>query len=761
MKKRRLLLALLTAACMLTAVPALAAEDMTVAELDEGTEWLAGSAVEELPDREELFAGYVLRAFDMAEESVGTYAGAARPRLNPTEQYIYDGFRTGITQVAAGELSSTVLSVNKDSGFVTVTAADLNDGETLLDDAGKVTAAAATALQTKFHKAVDINKLLNALVGDHPYELYWYDKTANTTQASFQVKYKTNSAELILTQYTWKLPVSSDFRAATLYEADTAKTGATKTALENAQAIVTANAGKTDYEKLVAYRDKICELVEYDFDAMSAENSGDGSKLAWQIISVFDGDPNTKAVCEGYGRAFQYLCDRSVFSGTVECYSVIGTAKLGAKAEPDTGGHLWNVVAMDGKNYLVDVTNSDGEAVGKDGTSLFLAGATAEAGDETTYRVSTPYGDMYYAYYAQMKDLYCDGYLALSATAYAPPAEVSYPVLAPSNKWYKSKARRDSITKIEFVDSYTPDGTENEVWNADAGNTGAIKGYRKGTEVIVAGDGSGGIKLSADASFMFGNDNEFTSMRRFTKLTALDISLLDTSAVTDMRGMFYGCSALEQLDLSDWNTEQVKNMSRLFYGCTALKRVNLNGWNTSNVTDMGSLFYNCASLTALDLSHFDIGKLKVLGCLFYGCTSLESLNLSGWDTSAVTAMSSLFAGCSSLTTLDLSGFNTANVVMMNYMFSNCEALTKIYVSDGWSVKKVTSGLRMFLGCKSLKGDMEYTVKETDQEYATAVGGYLTWKSAPTGGTEGTTPTSPEGEATPEGSAGSIPDGGAG
>lgn len=340
-----------------------------------------------------------------------------------------------------------------------------------------------------------------------------------------------------------------------------------------------------------------------------------------------------------------------------------------------------------------------------------------------------------------------------------PPA-VSYPVLAGSDKWYKSKARRDSITKISFVDSYTPDGTENEVWNADAGNMGAIKGYRKGTEIIVAGDGSGGIKLNANAAFLFGNDNERTTMRRFTKLTSLDISVLDTSEVTDMRGMFYGCSALETLDLSGWDTAKVTNMSRMFYGCTALKNLNLSGWSTANVTDMGSMFYECASLTALDLSHFDIGKLKVLGCLFYGCSSLETLNLSGWDTTEITAMGSLFAGCTSLTELDLSGFNTANVVMMNYMFSSCEKLRTIYVSDGWSVKKVSSSLRMFLGCKSLKGDMEYTIKETDKEYATAKDGYLTWKEAPAGGsgsgTESTTPDTPQtGDTTPDATEGAA------
>ena len=57
------------------------------------------------------------------------------------------------------------------------------------------------------------------------------------------------------------------------------------------------------------------------------------------------------AVCEGYSKAFQYLCDLSSFKDKVECHSVSGVT---------SGPHMWNVVAMeDGYNYLVDVTNCD------------------------------------------------------------------------------------------------------------------------------------------------------------------------------------------------------------------------------------------------------------------------------------------------------------------------------------------------------------------------------------------------------------------
>ena len=136
-------------------------------------------------------------------------------------------------------------------------------------------------------------------------------------------------------------------------------------AVAKAQAIVNQCAGLSDEEKLRAYKDEICALTEYNFDVLAGGvRYGD----PWQLIYVFDEDPSTKVVCEGYAKAFQYLCDLSTFQEDTTCYTVVG--------DMNGGAHMWNVVRMgDGKSYLVDVTNCDTGMAGHP-DKLFLAGGT-------------------------------------------------------------------------------------------------------------------------------------------------------------------------------------------------------------------------------------------------------------------------------------------------------------------------------------------------------------------------------------------------
>ncbi|EAD5995818.1 BspA family leucine-rich repeat surface protein, partial [Listeria monocytogenes] len=60
-----------------------------------------------------------------------------------------------------------------------------------------------------------------------------------------------------------------------------------------------------------------------------------------------------------------------------------------------------------------------------------------------------------------------------------------------------------------------------------------------------------------------------------SNLTELDLSGLDTSAVTTMRDMFYSCSALEELDVSHFDTSSVTNMSYLFYDNEKLEKLDV------------------------------------------------------------------------------------------------------------------------------------------------------------------------------------------
>ena len=154
----------------------------------------------------------------------------------------------------------------------------------------------------------------------------------------------------------------------------------------------------------------------------------------------------------------------------------------------------------------------------------------------------------------------------------------------------------------------------------------------------------------------------------FANLTIIEgIKNLNTSNVTDMSGMFEGCSSLTSLDLSNFDTSNVTDMGGMFYGCSSLTSIDLSNFDTSKVTNMVYIFYDCSSLTSLDLSNFDTSNVTNMAYMFCDCYSLTSLDLSNFDTSNVTNMAYMFIVCSSLTSIDLSNFDTSNVTNMQYI----------------------------------------------------------------------------------------------
>jgi len=183
--------------------------------------------------------------------------------------------------------------------------------------------------------------------------------------------------------------------------------------------------------------------------------------------------------------------------------------------------------------------------------------------------------------------------------------------------------------------------------------------------------------------------------------TIIGLENLNTSNVTDMKEMFYGCESLTSLNLSSFNTSNVTNMGWMFGYCKSLTSLNLSSFNTSKVTDMGVMFSQCESLTSLNLSSFNTSKVTHMGHMFSGCKSLTSLNLSSFNTSKVTDMSYLFRDCESLTSLNLSSFNTSNVTHMGSMFSGCKSLTSLDLSS-FNTDNVVYISQIFGGCTSLR-----------------------------------------------------------
>ena len=248
------------------------------------------------------------------------------------------------------------------------------------------------------------DKVWQALLADLPYALYWHDKTIGIVYS-----YTPDNG---WKDVTFKFKVAAEFRGSSLFTTNIPNVPA---AVAVAKQVVSANRGKTDYGKLQAYRQYICDQVSYN----SSINKDTAYGNPWQLLWVFDGDASTNVVCEGYAKAFKYLCDLTEESngwiGSVETLDVTGTM--------DGGSHMWNVVRINGTNYLADVTNCD-EGMAGYSTELFLCGI--QTNGSNMYHQGT---DTTYIYDTNTRNSFKAADLAVSAAGFDPgtaaiPADV-------------------------------------------------------------------------------------------------------------------------------------------------------------------------------------------------------------------------------------------------------------------------------------------------------------------------------------------------
>ena len=250
----------------------------------------------------------------------------------------------------------------------------------------------------------------------------------------------------------------------------------------------------------------------------------------------------------------------------------------------------------------------------------------------------------------------------------------------------------DSVTEVVFglTKDYEDEIAGIEPKSVDVNKKGKIKLYAVGTRAYILSDRK--IYANPDSHHLFYHRKE---------LTSVDFSNFDAGIVTDMRGMFIGCTKLAKVkNITSWNTKNVEDMEFLFRDCTSLTTLDLSGWNTAKVTDLYGAFYNCSSLTSLDVSTWDTSAVEHIGDVFWGCSKLTSLDVSKWNTESVTHMHYAFYNCSSLTTLDLSGWKIDGPTDMGYIFYNCSSLTSLDLSS-WNTSEVTIMKSMFYGCSSL------------------------------------------------------------
>ena len=342
------------------------------------------SDAEELPTNDELFEGYIQKQTYYDPDISWFAMDYASEVLDEFNYQIYSALKENIIEVAKNG-GSTKFTLNSDAcenlKLIVPRDEDYNQAFTDLTD------------------SINLDMIVNSLLVACAYELYWYDKTLGTAyKAGGNIS---DNGEYLTIEVTldFAFSVAAGYLEEGYAEHQvTSDVSRVNTAIVTAKSIVEENKDKTDRKKLTAYKEKICELTSYNDEAAGGSFSyGD----PWQLISVFDGDEATEVVCEGYSKAFQYLCEVSDFyDDYFASYLVTGDMLVDEQGGP----HMWNLVTLGGVNYLVDVTNSDAGTIGMYG-GLFLA-LNPSGGIDTEFTVPVEGYNVTYTYSEEDVALY-------------------------------------------------------------------------------------------------------------------------------------------------------------------------------------------------------------------------------------------------------------------------------------------------------------------------------------------------------------------
>jgi surface protein len=185
--------------------------------------------------------------------------------------------------------------------------------------------------------------------------------------------------------------------------------------------------------------------------------------------------------------------------------------------------------------------------------------------------------------------------------------------------------------------------------------------------------------------------------------------------------------------MANWNTSQVTIMNQAFstdnqdYLASTRELIpyfnqNISLWNTSLVTDMSAMFFGALTFNqslATDGNKWDTSKVISMGSMFKDA-SVFNQNISTWNTSLVTDMSVMFGGALEFNQpLATQGnqWNTSLVTDMSYMFYEASAFNQNISSWNLSLKPII--LEMFIGSAvpgTANNDAIYTVWNTTYQY---------------------------------------------
>ena len=197
---------------------------------------------------DELFGEYANQFFYEKDVSTAPGTSIGESVLSGVQQALYEEMKTKVTSIAA-KGGNTKFKISSDLGLRWQTSA---------------TGARLDKEVSQTFDNLDTDKVLSCLRADCPYELYWYEKTANT-EWSYNYSVSVSGGRRIarITDLEVSMPVCSGY-AYNQYRVDASMVNVAKTAAANAKQIVNEFKNMSVTEKLVAYKEMICYLTDYN-----------------------------------------------------------------------------------------------------------------------------------------------------------------------------------------------------------------------------------------------------------------------------------------------------------------------------------------------------------------------------------------------------------------------------------------------------------------------------------------------------------------
>ncbi len=207
------------------------------------------------------------------------------------------------------------------------------------------------------------------------------------------------------------------------------------------------------------------------------------------------------------------------------------------------------------------------------------------------------------------------------------------------------------------------------------------------------------------------------SMKSNVTTVAFEPSFNSVKPISTKRWFMDFTKLSSVLRMNNLNTSDVTNIEAMFYGCARLTSLDLTDFVTGKVTEMSSMFGSCTALTTLDLSSFDTGKVNQTAYMFKGCSKLKSIYIgTKWNLSRVSDIGSIqmFQNCTDIVGQDGTTYD-----------SNYTNKTKAHADAGGYMRVHTTPLTLYDGSDNTS--LITSAMESDGYYDVTLSGRMLYK----------------------------------